>query len=154
MITTIVSGPPGAGKTTYVKSQMVEGDLILDDDLLYQAISGQVYYNKPIELFNYVRVAREAIISELIDRRDVYRAWIIGCYPKAEDRGGIAELFNAKVVVLKPLEFVCLNRIQKDDRRSKNLKYWVNIVHKWYRDYTPREGDVVMEGGQKVQQHG
>lgn len=141
---TIVCGAPGSGKTTYAKSQMQEGDLIVDHDLLYQALSGLEYYNKPIELFPYVWAAWDTVIEELISRQDIYRAWVVACLPNGDDRETLAYRLNAKVILIESLEFACINRIEKDSRRNKQARYWEKIIHKWFKDYTPRNEDVVI----------
>jgi len=143
--TTIICGAPGSGKTTYAKSQMTDGDLIVDHDLLYKALTGLDYYNKPIELFPYVQAAYSAVIDELEHRDDIYRAWVIACLPNGDDRDILACRLNARVILIEALEFACINRIEKDARRSEHARTWEKIIRKWFRDYTPREGDVVLK---------
>lgn len=36
---TIITGPPGSGKSTYVATLMQPGDLLLDLDALFKAVS-------------------------------------------------------------------------------------------------------------------
>ncbi|MTK74006.1 HNH endonuclease, partial [Turicibacter sanguinis] len=46
----LVYGPPFAGKKTFVKEQMQPGDLVIELDLLYQALSLQERYVNPSEI--------------------------------------------------------------------------------------------------------
>ena len=60
---------------------------------------------------------------------------------------------NAKVILIESLEFACINRIEKDNRRNKQARYWEKIIHKWFKDYTPRDEDVVVNTGGDVLVH-
>ena len=46
----LVYGPPMAGKSSYVKSTALAGDLIIDMDSIWECISGQPRYTKPGKL--------------------------------------------------------------------------------------------------------
>ena len=50
----IVWGPPMSGKSSYVKQRAWSGDMIIDMDSLYEAISGLPRYDKPNTLLTHV----------------------------------------------------------------------------------------------------
>jgi hypothetical protein len=60
---TIVCGPPGAGKSRYVLEHLHWGDLVLDIDTLFMALSGQVTYGKPVSLLKVVLRVRDTVIT-------------------------------------------------------------------------------------------
>lgn len=60
-----VWGAPCSGKSTFVKDNMQRGDLILDIDKLWSALSGQPEYIKPNEIKAVVFNARNAIFESI-----------------------------------------------------------------------------------------
>jgi hypothetical protein len=74
---TVISGVEASGKTTYALQRIQEGDLIVDVDAIYAALSGLPFRNKPKCLFPFVANARDAVIERLSRASDVRRAWII-----------------------------------------------------------------------------
>jgi Restriction endonuclease len=73
---TIISGLPGVGKTTYVLEHMQPGDLVVDMDALYAALSFRSG-ETPKSLLPFVAAARDAVIQRLQRSSDVRHAWII-----------------------------------------------------------------------------
>lgn len=73
----VVYGLPASGKTTYVRSQMKRGDLIVDVDFIFAALSGLPMRDKPIGLLPFVAAARDAVCERLRRESEVPAAWII-----------------------------------------------------------------------------
>lgn len=134
---TVVCGPPGSGKTRYVAERAHGGDLIVDLDALYVALSGLDMYDKPLPLLPFAREAKDAVIARLRRRHDVQRAWIITGGADRDSRDKLRVELDARVVVLETTEQVCLSRIQNDPRRKTSWELWKPIVDKWWRDYEP-----------------
>lgn len=63
----IVYGSPLSGKSSYVKSLQNEGDLIVDIDNIWQALSGCERYIKPLRLRANVFQVRDGKLGETID---------------------------------------------------------------------------------------
>ena len=130
---TVVCGPPGAGKTTYVTEHAELGDLIIDVDGIYMALSGQPMYSRPQELLSFVLHARQAIIERLRSRSNVRKAWLITTAAKKPER----EVYvrdGADVVVLATPAAECLKRIAADERRS-TWDGWTDLVTEWWASY-------------------
>lgn len=63
-----VYGAPCSGKSTFVRNNMQAGDLVLDIDRLWSALSGQPEYIKPNALKPIVFNSRNAIIDSIKTR--------------------------------------------------------------------------------------
>ena len=83
---TVVLGPPGSGKTTYVLEHKHRGDLILDLDAIYSALSGLGMHDNPKELLGYVIAARDGILMKLHRPSECRRAWLITIDPVMAER--------------------------------------------------------------------
>lgn len=140
----LICGPPGSGKTTYVKECAQRGDLIVDLDTFYQALSGLEWYDKPQPLLKYVLAARDGALDELA-KSPMVDAWIIGELPMKAERDGYRARFDAEVTVLETPMVDCLLRIGEDERRSEQLGEWMPRVQSWWRRYEKDERDTVIK---------
>lgn len=130
----IVYGAPLSGKTTYVINNKEDGDLVIDMDKLYQAITLLPLYNKP----ETVKANVFAIIDTLIDtiRRnigDYNSAWIIGGYPIKRDREELAKGLKAELIYIDSNKEESLKRLKecKDYRKIMNFK-WEQYIEEWF----------------------
>ena len=139
---TVVCGPPGSGKTTWVRGRARSGDLILDLDTIWQALTGLPMYDRPDPLTSFVLAARDTIMRRLLNPSDVLHAWVIKGAPKAREREEFAQGYNAEIVVLAVPVSECMRRIALDERRVADR--WLSIVEGWWSQYEAREGDVVI----------
>ena len=133
---TVVAGPPGAGKTTWVRERAAWGDLVVDFDALYTALSGLAVYDKPVELMPFVASARDAVLERLSVPSQVKRAWVIQGAAKRADRDRYRQR-GAQVVTLAVSPSECLLRIAADPRRRARLEQWKPIVEAWWTEYEP-----------------
>ncbi len=131
---TLVAGPPGSGKTTWVAAHRTWGDLTVDVDALMQALSGLPPYEKPDALVPFALEARDAIMARLLRPSDVRHAWLIAGAAKAADRQRYAEA-GAHVVVLAVSAEECLRRIEADPTRTAVIALWRPLVERWWQDY-------------------
>lgn len=137
---TVVTGPPGAGKTSYVKERAIEGDLILDIDRLFVAFTGLPKYEKPNAILPFVLNAYESVIAQLTNGTgDVRHAWIISGAPEREKRNRLKWTLNAKVVVLDEREENCIERIKNDPSRNGKVREWTELIRQWWIKYEPEE---------------
>ena len=107
----VVSGLPGVGKSTYVQKRATRGDLIVDLDAIFAAISGLSLHDNPDSLLPFACSARDAIYDRLRMESDVRRAWII-----TSDVAAVAALtvrFNAEHVLLNCEEGERLRRVKE-----------------------------------------
>lgn len=131
----IVYGSPASGKTTYVRQNMKDGDMVVDLDHIKQAISMTGKTEAPDTLLNAALAIREFIYG-LIERREVScdAVWVVAALPKKKDREELRRRLNAELVFCKAAKAECIKRAYKDsDRSDKDMQ--VRIIERWFRNY-------------------
>lgn len=129
---TIVCGPPGSGKTSYVKSQAKWGDLIIDLDAIYCALSGLDWYEKPDALLPFVLVVRDALLRQLSRESKVRHAWFITSEPRRGVLEKIKVSLGANQIMMDTSPTECVRRISQDARRKDKWQQWEKIVNRWF----------------------
>lgn len=131
----IVYGSPCSGKTTRVNALKLRGDIILDMDTLYQALSGCQLYDKPDNIASVVFRARDAVLDAVKTRLGKWNnAYIIGGYPAKAKREALARKLGAELIYCDATEDECLARAEL---RGIFAKDWKRYVHKWWTEYEP-----------------
>lgn len=128
----IVWGSPLSGKNTYVESVAKYGDLILDIDNLWEAVSGRPRYEKPNRIKENVFALRDLLLQQIAQRRGYWQtAYIIGGYALPAERERIAERVGAECIHIDTSKAECLARLAAcSDGRKKSewekyiLDYW------------------------------
>lgn len=143
---TAVCGSPGSGKSSWVRKRAVRGDVIVDFDDLFMAVSGRALYDKPDCLFPFVAEARDAITARLLRPSDAGHAYIISGGANADYREKLVRELGCDVVVLEVPEAECIRRIAADQRRASCVQLWPPLVRRWWREYSRRPGDVIDAG--------
>ncbi len=144
---TIVTGPAGAGKTTLVNEIKRWGDLVLDVDALFVALSGLDWYEKPSGLLPFVLDARDAVIERLARQQDT-RAWVIMATGDMGEVRKLATKLNAAIVVMAVDGMECTRRISKDDQRH-DFDLYTPMIRKWWekfnrtRDLLPASAEIL-----------
>ena len=135
--TEIVVGPKGSGRRAYVDKHRKNGDLIVDLDALYQAVSGGT--DKPKELLPYVIACQKAIYNRLCRPWKRYpqtrKAWIITAEPKRDKRTQLATELNASVTVLETSVSDCSYNLQQQGYDGGRYRELVAKAEKWWKDY-------------------
>lgn len=134
---TIVCGPPGSGKTTYVEKHKSWGDLVIDVDALFVALSGGLgWYEHPVALLPFVMEARDAVIARLARTHEVSKAWILTAEGDMNKVRALAKrIGGAEILPIEVGAAECLRRISLDDRRTADGDKWSELVNKWWQSY-------------------
>lgn len=128
----IIYGPPLAGKTSYVAEAKAPGDLILDIDSIWQAISGEPRYEKPGRLNAVVFAVRDKLLEAVKYRLGKWNnAWIIGGYPNGAERERLAKELGAREVLLNPGRAECIARLEAN-AQGRDLEAWRGFIDTWY----------------------
>lgn len=134
----IVYGPPFAGKKTFVKENMEPGDLVIEMDLIYQALSFQERYDNPNDLKQNVFAVRNLLLDQVKMRYGKYkRAWIIGGYADRAVRERLANDLGAELIYIEAdIEQCLFRRMCCDDNRRKCAPQYKEYIERWFEDYT------------------
>lgn len=129
---TVLYGPPAAGKTTYVQQHAKPGDLILDIDSLFDALSAaNANEDHRGHLLPFVCEARDAIIKRLSRRTRLPRAWVVSTVLSPAERRAYAAAGATVYTLIPPVE-TCLERCRNRDGKASRL---LEIIRGWYSSY-------------------
>ncbi len=133
----LVYGPPMSGKTTYVKRRAWRGDIIVDMDSLYQAVSGLSRYDKPNSLYHNVIAVQNLLLDHIKTRYGRWdNAWVIGGYPDRYKRERLAKELGAEVIYKELSREECKARVKLDVKRQGRYKEWCSYIDKWFDRFT------------------
>lgn len=133
----IIYGSPASGKTTYVKRNMVDGDMVIDLDLIKQSISLQSKTDTSDKLLN-VAISIRDYLYDLIEYRigiNCDNIWVIASLPKAIDREYIFNKLQAnKIIFIEATKEQCIQRaLNNNERFNKDLQ--IVIINRWFLQY-------------------
>lgn len=131
----IVYGSPLSGKTSYVHEVMSEGDLIIDIDNIWEAVSGCDRYVKPNRLKSVVFSVRDNLLESVKYRRGKWlNAYVIGSYPFERERERLADDLSARLIHIDTNKEDCINRLYTcDDNRDRNE--WAKYIEEYWLRY-------------------
>lgn len=130
----LVCGAPASGKTTYVMDHMDHGDLVIDFDLIGQALSLQGKDGVPVNLVETVASVRDHLYHMIVDGKiDARNIWIVATLPKDKERDLIAERLDAVIIAIDTDIESCITNIMNDaDCKDKQLKK--EILKNYFRN--------------------
>lgn len=123
---TVVTGPPCAGKTTYVREHATPGDIIIDYDLLAVALGSPDSHDHPPAIAAVAANARMAAIDAAKQTR--VDTWIIHAHPTPQSLA-IYRKQGTRVIEIDPGEQVVRQRIN-DERTAKGTAH--QYADRWY----------------------
>lgn len=131
----LVTGPPGSGKSTLARERMRRGDVLLDMDRLWVALTGLEEYDRPTSLLPLVRGARDGVLMRLGNTVGLRRAVVVACAGSRIDRINTGRLtaWPTSLTVLEVPADECLRRIAAQQRAGTTD--WKALVEQWWRDY-------------------
>ena len=136
----LVYGAPCAGKTTYVDTVKQEGDLIIDLDAIWQAVSGCDMYVKPNKLKSVVFRLRDDLLDIVRYRFGKWdNAYIVGGYPLQSERERLVKEMGAREIFVEAEEAECLRRAEADER--KDAQNYAEYIKRWFDYYGASDGE-------------
>lgn len=132
----IVYGSPASGKTTYVRDHMNNGDMVIDLDLIGQALAMSNTHT-PESIFPTVLKIRD-FLYEIISKRDIETdcVWVVAGLPHREEREKLKAKLHAELIYIESTVNDCLQRAMRDDDREDKAKQR-RIIEYWHKSYQP-----------------
>jgi hypothetical protein len=132
----IVYGMPCSGKSTYVAQMMRRGDLIVDMDRLYEAVTGLLAYDKPDALLPNVRALHNLLLDQIRTRYGKwFNAWVIGGFPDKYQREKLADELGAELIYCECTREEAIARLEMDERRRLIKAEYIGYIDAWLERY-------------------
>jgi hypothetical protein len=124
----VVTGPPAAGKSSWIAARAKATDIVIDLDRLTLALSGPgaPQWNQDEILKKVALRARFAALDEAIKHRDQRDVYLIHTMPSAKARAKYRRL-GAKVVAVDPGRDIVMQRVR--DMRDPAM---AAVATRWY----------------------
>lgn len=141
---TLVSGPPCAGKSTFVGAHAAPGDRVLDFDGIARGELGSLtkWDHLPRIWRETDRLMRERMRAIAVGRA-TGPAWVIRTLPDGHTRKVVAEYLGAsrRVLLLPPVEVLLERAAGRPDPAETQA-----AIRRWLAEYSPEAGDEVLTG--------
>ncbi len=133
----VLYGPPFSGKKTYVREHMMRGDMVVDMDRLYAAVSMLPCYDKPDNLFTNVIGLYNMLIDNIRTRFGNWNsAWVIGGLADKYKRERLADDLGAELIFCDVSMEECLRRLEMDDDRKYRKDEYKRYIERWFEQYS------------------
>lgn len=121
----VVTGPPCAGKSTYVQEHRADKDVVVDYDLIAQALGSTEPHGSQGAIRTCALSARDRV-TDLCVERD-FDSWVVRTELDADERE-MFRLAGAEFVELDPGEDECIARAEAEGRPQD----CIDAIHAWY----------------------
>jgi len=136
----IVCGPPGGGKSSYVREHAGLRDIVIDLDKIMQGLSGLPEHQTNRRWLPQALAERNRQLRALASDAMHERAWFIIAAPNKIERALWAQRLGATVKVLAPPFSECIRRIKADATRDGHIKRMTIAVLDWWKKNDQQEG--------------
>lgn len=127
--TTIVCGPPCAGKNHYVDERSKPGDVVIDWDAIAVELGSPKQHNHPKPMYAQIAAEYDRRLDQLEQQAADRDVWIIRGMPEHSERREWSARFNADVVVLTPPLDILMQRA-RERGHAVGLTEW--SIRKWF----------------------
>jgi len=126
-----------AGKQDFVQSRVQRGDIVVDMDRLYQAVTMLPSYDKPDSLLGNVRGIHNQLLDNIKTRFGKWNnAWVIGGYQDKYKREKLASDLGAELIFCDVSQEECLRRLEIDEELRCRKDEWRGYIQKWFEQYS------------------
>lgn len=137
---TVVTGPPAAGKSTFVWGEKADVDVVVDFDRMAQALGSVSPHDAPTGIGQATAAARNGAISRVLRGVDDADAWIIASSLTADTIEKWGEQ-GVKFLVVDPGKDAVLEQAHADGRPERT----VQAIEDWYANQ-PEIPDEYLKG--------
>lgn len=136
----LVTGCYGSGKTHYVKEHMNVGDLVVDMDLLFMALSFQGMHETPDALLPTVWDTRDYLYGLIRQRKGNWKnAWVVAALPDRQKRMDVCKELRAELIEIETDLDACIKNIHADESRT-NKHAFIMQAQEYFSKLTPPVG--------------
>ena len=130
----LVVGAVCSGKTTFVKENITTGDIVLDLDLIWQALSLQPLHSKPTTIKPIVFSVRDTIMEQIKMRSGMWQnAWIITTQSRPLDIKRMADSLNAEVIYIDTDIDECKCRLNENPN-GRDLQLYNKLIDEFFEN--------------------
>jgi hypothetical protein len=124
----VVTGPPAAGKSSWIKAHARADDIVIDLDLMALAMAGPGadHHAHGDVLMRVVHRARFAALNEAYQHLDKVDVYVIHTQPSAKARAKYKRL-EARIVTVDPGRDIVMQRVKA--MRQPEME---RVVTRWY----------------------
>ncbi|MFE4701453.1 AAA family ATPase [Streptomyces sp. NPDC056738] len=124
----VVTGPPAAGKSSWIKAHATARDIVIDLDLMALAMAGPGadHHNHTDVLTRVVHRARYAAIDEACQHLDKVDVYLIHTQPSAKALAKYKRL-EARIITVDPGRDIVMQRVKA--MRQPEME---RVVTRWY----------------------
>jgi hypothetical protein len=124
----VVTGPPAAGKSSWIQSHATARDIVIDLDLITRALSGPgaPQWSQDPTILRVAHRARYAAMDEAFALRDKVDVYLIHTMPSRKALAKYKRL-DARIVTVDPGRDVIMQRI--DAMRDPGMR---RVAARWY----------------------
>lgn len=128
----VVTGPPAAGKSTWIQAHAKPRDIVIDLDRIALALAGPGAHDHDHDetLLKVAHRARYGAIDEACQHLDTVDVYLIHTMPNAKARAKYKRL-GARIVVVDPGRDVVMQRVK--DMRQPGMEA---VVTRWYNQHS------------------
>lgn len=129
----VVTGPPAAGKSSWIRAHAKPDDIVIDLDLMALAMAGPGadHHAHGDVLMKVVHRARFAALNEAYQHLDKVDVYVIHTQPSAKAMAKYKRL-EARIVVVDPGRDIVMQRIA--DMRQPGMQA---VATRWYSQRRP-----------------
>lgn len=124
----VVTGPPAAGKSSWITAHARPGDIVIDLDRIALALAGPDArpWDHDETLLKVAHRARFAAIDEAVLHRDKIDVYLIHTMPSAKATARYTRL-DAKIIIVDPGRDIVMQRVR--DMRHAGME---QVATRWY----------------------
>ncbi|MCJ2010440.1 ATP-binding protein [Methylobacterium sp. J-092] len=134
---TIVCGPPGSGKSTYIRERIGLRDTLIDLDAIMSGPSGLPEHHTSADFLTEALRERNRRLRALAYDYDHERAWFIVGAPDPGERILWRDRLGGELVTLAVPSAECLRRIEADPTREGHRDRMIRSAHAWWEKNKP-----------------